>query len=514
MSGLGAWIDYTQPENTQAPNGTEFKGVSTNRKYILKEGDLIKITALIRQIRNGYQTNKAYEVVKGQVLKLEGQDCGDTSQYYFWIIYESNIFVKLHQPADAPPPSDQPPVPQPPTEQPIVIPDGVSIEVKARQTLVIDVKTTFNELHGGGGGSSLGSGTSIRNGQACDLKRENFISKNINVLLGESALTNGARPIPINISPPGDAVPKEYHHYRAYLPISSLINCNLNIEGKMNVYKRGIFRNGYNPYTSTSDTNFRPFSSLGVTSQIQLILATIRRIQEHVNDVRQGDAGRKIYGITQNINQNSSLGNETPLQTGNRDGIYVFRKGVDLYVEQNPKDTPAQIEVVVGQKFRVTYNTNASNIAELNRNEIQQIVGYIQGKAHRIKQIFINGHTDNRATTRPGGNQQLSIDRACDVLTELLNIPDFNSRFINEINSPCSELIQEGRISQDKRSIIIQSSSATQSNRFLVITWHRENDPIVPYENLQGEALEEARRKNRRVEVWVIWDYEQWNSIN
>jgi outer membrane protein OmpA-like peptidoglycan-associated protein len=163
LEDLGAWEDYTVPGTTNAPDGSEYKGASNSRKYSLKTGDLIKVTEIVRRIRDGYQTHKAYEVVKGQVLKLDGQDCGDTSQYYFWIIYESSIYVRLHQPVEdpppPPPPSDEPPPDQPPGEEPPPDepppdqppgeeppappppPEGVQIEVKAGQTVVLDIKS-------------------------------------------------------------------------------------------------------------------------------------------------------------------------------------------------------------------------------------------------------------------------------------------------------------------------------------------------------------------------------------
>lgn len=393
----------------------------------------------------------------------------------------------------------------------------MQIEVKAGQTVVLDIKATSenqeqtppgsdNSDSTGLGSGTSGGGTSSGGSSDCNLTQGDFITKNINDILGSSAINNHGA-----IARQRTDIETTYWNndsfYQAYIPLSRIENCKLIIYNKLNVYKKNPELTGTNARRYYQE--FTGITFLGFLSKdsVQLVLALITKIHEQVRDYQSYTAGgRELYLRFQNVDRSGTPGN-----LGDEEMHYVRRTGVDIVIPSSA--SPSQLEVVIGQKFRIHYDTGKDNIIEMNRDELQQIVNYIQGNARRIKRIFISGHTDD---TNPNGNQQLSIDRACNVLTELLRISGFRTRYNGEIgvNVSCRSIIREGRISPDKQTIVVQGSSEGQADKFVIVTWHREYDPVISPQGLQGTALDNSRAANRRVEVWVIWDYEQWDSAN
>lgn len=167
---IGAYIDYTPPSDLEPDDqGRKLRGTSTQSRYRLYQGDTFRVTDIVRRVEVDRVTNKAYEVVKGNVLKAErGQSITDDQEYYFWTVYEGEPYVRLYAPPQEPPsepppdgpppdqppgdepppppdepPTDEPPPPdQPPEEEPPApLPEGVQIEVKAGQTVVLDIKS-------------------------------------------------------------------------------------------------------------------------------------------------------------------------------------------------------------------------------------------------------------------------------------------------------------------------------------------------------------------------------------
>ncbi len=92
---FGACTDYTPPKNEKASDGSRFKGGSETIAFFLQPGDLIKVTSIERAIRDGYKTRKAYEVVKGRIIKRKDVLIVDEKEYDFWIVYEGVVKVHL-----------------------------------------------------------------------------------------------------------------------------------------------------------------------------------------------------------------------------------------------------------------------------------------------------------------------------------------------------------------------------------------------------------------------------------
>lgn len=129
---IGAYADYTEPPRDEngvpktAPEGGQYRGESTDRRYQLQIGDRLQVTEIVTRVEDGYGSRKAYEVVKGTVVTVGGKESADENPYYFWPVYEGDRYVRAV--VDQPPP---PPLPPEPT--------AAEIEVKAGQTVVLDL---------------------------------------------------------------------------------------------------------------------------------------------------------------------------------------------------------------------------------------------------------------------------------------------------------------------------------------------------------------------------------------
>ncbi|WP_421765354.1 OmpA family protein [Ekhidna sp.] len=197
----------------------------------------------------------------------------------------------------------------------------------------------------------------------CYIDVNEFKYKDIHTILGESAIKKGAAPVPQNFTVRVE-IPNYKNteaYYQSYLPESKIDGVNgfkLISEEALNVYKfRVQKKNGGGlqaTYDSDQDTSFSQ-KSLMILIDGNLALLTITQVTENDNDAFQGDSGRRIYGYYQIVNAKCQLSKQKIyLRTAKHLGHYVFRRGIDLYIENNesPKDTHSSIKVIIGQRIR------------------------------------------------------------------------------------------------------------------------------------------------------------------
>jgi len=145
---IGAWIDYTQPPRDEngvpktASEGGQYRGESTERRYQLQAGDRLRVTEIVTRVEDGFKTRKAYEVVKGAVVTVGGEEITDANTYYFWPVYEGEVYVRVYA-EEAPPP------------HPPAVGTGVEVEVRAGRTTVLQMEAipTLTAPPGPGEGS-------------------------------------------------------------------------------------------------------------------------------------------------------------------------------------------------------------------------------------------------------------------------------------------------------------------------------------------------------------------------
>lgn len=158
---IGAYNDYTQPPRDQngvprtAPEGGQYRGESTDRKYSMQIGDRLLVTEIVTRVEDGYGTRKAYEVSKGTVVTLNGEEIADDTEYFYWTVYEGEPYVRAFSPPPEPPPEPPPPEPPPEPPPPELPPEPpppelppeppveaaeVEVEVKAGQTVVLEIE--------------------------------------------------------------------------------------------------------------------------------------------------------------------------------------------------------------------------------------------------------------------------------------------------------------------------------------------------------------------------------------
>ncbi|MES0492116.1 MAG: RHS repeat-associated core domain-containing protein [Leptospirales bacterium] len=205
---------------------------------------------------------------------------------------------------------------------------------------------------------------------------DDFETKNINTVLGDSALANGAVPLTKDKTDSTGKVKKEFRNYKADLPGSKLDENNkLTMEETLNAYKEGKWdKNGYN--THTGDLSKKPFQFLAVKTieveengkkiqKKQLFLVTVTKVKEEVNDIGStNNGGRKLYGTIAPIDKDGNVGKAEVLKSKDgKEGLYVYREGIDVNGDFS-KDRE-NLEVVIGPKTkRIRDRDMAVEIAE------------------------------------------------------------------------------------------------------------------------------------------------------
>jgi outer membrane protein OmpA-like peptidoglycan-associated protein len=405
--------------------------------------------------------------------------------------------VELYAPSPEPQPTEPEPGPQPPEpgpepqepeprpepEQPEPgpgpqspeAPDGqpgdLQIEVHAGQTVVVEVKSSTTATMGGSSPKvpdNLPGTCGERPDPEIDPLKD-YITKSIHDVLGESARAHGATTKPSGLgfkyfSPEGD--PDKF--YKAFLPISECDgHGRVKIVNKVNVYAKGKSKDHTVRYTKDYPPPRPGFlaaiTSPGTSQGLKLVRALALSVNEVVYDwADESSGGRNLSLVFE--------GGDNQVQVH-----YIFRRYLDMKLPLNANPSP--LEVVIGQRLRVYFEYQSAELKDGDPRLIA-IIEYLKSSDRiRPKAIELKGHTDDQQR-QPGVNQPLSEKRAESVKNYLLNnVPDLGS-------------------------LEIKSRGVAEA------------EPLIPYEDkagrkLAGAELENARAKNRCVEIEIVWDFEE-----
>ncbi|MCP5051993.1 MAG: M23 family metallopeptidase [bacterium] len=147
---IGAYETYTPPDDLEPDaQGRKLRGESGGKSiYRLYKGDTFRVTDIVRRVEVDRVGGKSYEVVKGTVIKVGGKDLTDKREYYLWTVFGGIKYVQLHTPQNNLPSKDIKKDSSGDKESTDKPPEGVRIEVKAGQTVVLEIKTSAKGTSG------------------------------------------------------------------------------------------------------------------------------------------------------------------------------------------------------------------------------------------------------------------------------------------------------------------------------------------------------------------------------